>query len=106
MFVRYWLSAGRGDFAVSPRQRHGSCQFYVMVGPPFLTSHFSLLALAAAVGTIDPIEGLGATFDGYCHFVKFYTLLHFVSLKRDVDSTRSPGPRTESPNLHPNPNAP
>lgn len=31
VFVRYWLSAGRGDFGVSPRQRHGSCQFYVMV---------------------------------------------------------------------------
>jgi len=31
VFVRYWLSAGRGDFAVSPRGRHGGCQFYVMV---------------------------------------------------------------------------
>lgn len=31
IFVRYWLSAGRGDFAVSPSKCVGGPQFYVMV---------------------------------------------------------------------------
>ena len=31
IFVRYWLSAGRGDFMVSPRQCEGGAQFYCMV---------------------------------------------------------------------------
>lgn len=31
IFVRYWLSAGRGDFGVSPTGCDGGSQFYVMV---------------------------------------------------------------------------
>mmetsp|Transcript_38878 Transcript_38878/g.51233 ORF Transcript_38878/g.51233 Transcript_38878/m.51233 type:complete len:334 (+) Transcript_38878:93-1094(+) len=31
IFCRYWLSAGRGDFAVTPKQCVGGSSFYVMV---------------------------------------------------------------------------
>lgn len=31
VFVRFWLSVGRGDFSVSPSGCHGGPQFYVMV---------------------------------------------------------------------------